>query len=78
MTLEDLISYFITEFPGVPREDIKSGTIFRNIPGWSSMMALIITSGIDERYGVILTPDDLRSSQTISDLYERIRYKMMA
>lgn len=55
-------------------EDVEPGTLtpdtnFRTIKGWSSMHALIIIAFIDANYNVLLNGGDLKSAQTIRDLY---------
>ncbi len=72
----EFITLIQQQFP----EDIRYGITFeskiREIKGWSSLQALIITVAIDEKYGVTLSDDDIRKATTIHDLYLTIRNKM--
>lgn len=57
------------EFEGIEKDSIKPDTIFRNIPGWSSMHALIIIAYIDLNFDIILNSAELKKAQTVNDLY---------
>ena len=72
MDLEEFTKNLEAEF-----EDIEPGTItpvtnYRDIKGWSSMYALIIIAFVDTHFDIALNADDLKSSQTIQDLYKII------
>ncbi len=59
-------------------EDTEPGTIgpetrFHELDEWSSLMALSVIAMADEEYGVNLKGDDIRSSQTVGDLYDRVK-----
>ena len=54
----------VPHFPEQPK--------FRDLPSWCSIVALSIISMIDEEYGVQLRGDDIRASQTIQDIFDRI------
>lgn len=53
-------------------ETLVPDTIFREIDSWSSLTALSIISMIDEEYDVQLTGADIRSSQTIKDVFDKV------
>ena len=62
-------------------EEIKPGTLqpdtqFRGIAEWSSMHALIIIALVDTDYDVTITGEDLRSSQTINDLFNIVKSRI--
>ena len=78
MTLEDFTKNIEAEF-----EEITPGTItptmnYRDIPGWSSMYALIIIAFVDTNFDVQLNAADLKNAQTIQDLYEIVLTKKQA
>lgn len=58
-----------SEFEGIEKDSINPDTIFRNIPGWSSMHALIIIAYVDLNFDIILNTSELKKAETISDLY---------
>jgi acyl carrier protein len=78
MNIEEFTKNLEAEF-----EDIEPGTItpttnYRDIKGWSSMYALIIIAFVDTHFDVALNADDLKSTQTIQDLYQVILTKKKA
>lgn len=54
---------------------LTAETKFRDVDGWSSIVGLSIIAMADEEYGVELSGDDVRSSQTIQDLYGKVLVK---
>ena len=73
--IEEFTQNLVAEF-----EDIELGTItpttnYRDIKGWSSMYALIIIAFVDTHFDVALSADDLKTSQTIQDLYQIVLAK---
>lgn len=59
----------------VPASGIDASTQFKKLEDWSSIMALIVIAMIDTEYGKTLTAEDIRSSETIQDLYATIQSK---
>ena len=58
------------EFDEIEAGTIKPASTFRDLPEWSSMHALIIIALIDTEYDVILNGEDLRSAETVQDLFD--------
>lgn len=54
---------------------LGAGTKFRELDEWSSLIALSVIAMVDEVYGITINGEDIRSSQTISDLFNRIMDK---
>lgn len=75
-TEEDFIALIQQQFPEEIRPSISFESKIRELKGWSSLQALIITVAIDEKYGVTLTDEDIRNAITIYDLYSTIQNKM--
>ena len=50
--------------------DIKA-----TVKGWSSMHALIIIAFFDAQFDIALTGTDMKSAQTVSDLYAIVKAK---
>ncbi|MBL4668538.1 MAG: hypothetical protein JKY30_04680 [Flavobacteriales bacterium] len=64
------------EFEDVEEGSLKPDSSYREIPNFSSMYALIIIAFIDNEFDVLLTGEDLRSTETIADLYAIIQKKL--
>ncbi len=71
MELDQFIEEIAAEFDDVEdKSSIAAQTKFRNLEGWSSMLALIIVSNIDDLYEVTISAEELGELHTIVDLYE--------
>lgn len=76
MNIEEFISAIEEEFDDVEPGTIKPDTQFRQLEGWSSMLALIIIARIDSEYDVTVTAEELAGAQTLTDLYELVNTKV--
>jgi acyl carrier protein len=72
MTVEEFTKNLEAEFEEIEPGTITPFTNYRDIKGWSSMYALIIIAFVDTHFDISLNADDLKSSQTIQDLYQII------
>ena len=72
MKLEEFIEAFAAEFDDTPAEEFKSETKFKELDEWSSLTALSIISMVDDQFDKNITGADIRSSETIEDLYNLI------
>jgi len=73
--MNDFIKNFAELFEETNATEFKSGTKFRDIEEWSSLIALSIIAMVDEKYNVNLTGDDIRKSQTIEDIFNIVNSK---
>jgi len=75
MTIEEFTKNLEQEL-----EDIELGTLtpqtnYRDLKNWSSMYALIIIAFVDFNFDITLNGNDLKSTQTVSDLYNLVKSK---
>ena len=75
MEIKDFIENFAEQFDDTTVEMLGAGTNFRELDEWSSLIALSVIAMVDEVYGITINGEDIRSSQTISDLFNRIMDK---
>lgn len=52
---------------------IRETTVFKEVEGWSSLVALSLIAMVDDEYEVVLKGDDVKSANTIVDLFEIIK-----
>jgi acyl carrier protein len=78
MLLNEFIEKLESEFEEMPKGTLKPDTDYRSIKGWSSMHALIIIAFIDINFNITLTGADLKSTKTVSDLYNLVQQKKQA
>lgn len=69
MNLEEFVKVVANEFQETPIDEISDQTHFRELPEWSSLVALSVLSAIDDEFDIMLTGGDIRKSTTIEDLY---------
>ena len=70
MTQQEFLEKFAAQFEETDPATINIDTPFRNIDEWSSMMVLMIIAMVDEEMGVTLTGDEIKSANTVRDIYE--------
>ncbi len=75
MTIEEFIANLESELDEVTPGTLKSDSSYRELKNWSSMHALIIIAFVDIHFNVTLNGKDLRSTQTIQDLYNLVQEK---
>lgn len=73
MDLKDFICQFIEQFDNIDASAINGGTYFKEMDVWTSMAALMIIGMIDDEYGVEISAKDIRSAETIEDLFELVK-----
>jgi len=76
MDLIDFIKNLASVFEDTNPSNLTPETRFRDIEGWSSLIALSIIAMADEVYGVKLKGDDIRKAITVQDLYEIIKSRI--
>ena len=72
MNTENFIQNFIDQFDEESNVDVTEKTKFRELNGWSSIIALSVMAMIDEEYDVQIKADEMRSAETIEDLIKII------
>lgn len=51
-------------------------TEFRKVEGWTSLVALMIITMIDEEYGVVITGDEMKTATSLQELYNLVASKL--
>lgn len=72
-TLMDDIAVFIkkieAEIDGLTPGILTPDSLFRDLPEWSSMHALIIIALAETEYDVSISGEDLRGCKSVRDIY---------
>lgn len=76
MQLDTFIAHIEEEFEDLPAGTVTGDTAFRQLDGWSSMMALILIARIDSEYNVNLTAEELAVATSINDLFELVKTRV--
>ncbi len=72
MELNDFIANFAEQFDETDASMFTPETKFRELDEWSSLIALSIIAMVDDEYDVTLKGDDIRSSETIEDIFNKV------
>lgn len=76
MELREFIEKFAEQFDDVNMEQLSSETKFRELDGYTSLVALLIITMIDEEYDITVTGDDMKQQVTIGDLYNLVSSRL--
>ncbi len=76
MEIKDFISNFAAQFDDTEESVFTEETKFRELDEWSSLMALSIIAMVDEEYDVQLKGEEMRSANTIQELFKLVESKV--
>jgi acyl carrier protein len=65
---EKFLQIFAQQFEEGSRKNISLRSAFKQMPGWSSLQALIVTVAIHDEWGISFSDEDFRNAQTVNDL----------
>ena len=75
MELKEFIANFAEQFEDTDASTITAETKFRDLDEWSSLIALCVIAMVYEEYDVQLKGDDMRSAETVEDLFNIVKSK---
>lgn len=75
MEIKDFIENFVEQFDDEPTCEVIEKTKFRDLDGWSSIVALSVMSMIDDEYDVQLNATEMRQANTIQELFDIVSSK---
>ena len=76
MDIEKFIENFADQFDDTDTSVFTPETSYRELEEWSSLIALSILAMVDEEYDVQLKGDEMRSTQTIQELFDLVNSKL--
>lgn len=75
MELKEFIENFADQFDETDASEFTAETEFKQLDEWSSLTALSIIAMVDDEYDVTLKGEDIRTSNTIEDLFKLVESK---
>jgi acyl carrier protein len=75
LEMTTFIQDFEELFDEVEQGSITKDTVIRDLDEWSSLIALTLIAMADENYEIKLTGDDIRTSNTVEDIYKKMTIK---
>ncbi len=73
--MEEFIKNFANQWDETELDEFTPDCVFHDLEEWSSLTGLAILNMIAKKYGVKVTPDELRAAVTIKDVYDLIQRK---
>jgi acyl carrier protein len=73
MELKDFIKNFAAQFDDTDASEIKAETEYKELDEWSSLIALMVVSMVDEQYGVAMEYTDFSEASTVEDLFNMVK-----
>ena len=73
--IESFVSNFERQLDHPSSAPLTPDTLFRDLPGWTSLQSLLVIVSFDQDYGITISSDELQNAQTIRDLYTLVRNK---
>lgn len=73
--MEEFIEKFASLFPVTSKDEINGDTEFKYLDDWSSMTTLSLVAMVEDDYGITLSSNDIRNTDTVSELFELITDK---
>lgn len=76
MEITSFIENFVDQFEDANVDQFNPETKFREVDGWSSLVALSVLAMIDEEYDVQLKGEEMKKAQTIQELFDLVQSKI--
>lgn len=73
MNIEEFIQNVTDQFD--EPVELRPETRFRELDAWSSLVALLIITMVDDEYGIVLPPEEMRKTITIQELFDLVQSK---
>ena len=73
MEINEFIEKVADLFEDTDKSEIQANTKFKELDEWSSMLALCVMAMVDEEYDVQLSADEMRSADTVLDLFDIVK-----
>ena len=76
MKMEAFLKNFADQFDDTDSNLLTAETRFRDLEEWSSLNALAILNMIGKKYSVSLKPDEMKTANTVQELFDLIQSKV--
>lgn len=75
-SLEEFVALFAEQFDDTDASEITATTVFHDLDEWSSLIGLSVIAMVDEEFDIALKGDDVKGSETVEDLYNKVISKL--
>ena len=73
--MDECIKHFSEQFEDTELDVFTPELVFHDLEEWSSLVGLAILNMIAKKYKVKLSPDELKKSVTIRNIWEMVQTK---
>lgn len=73
--MDEFIKHFSEQFEDTELDVFTPELVFHDLEEWSSLVGLAILNMIAKKYKVKLSPDELKKSVTIRNIWEMVQTK---
>ena len=77
METTEFIKNFANQFDDTDFSEFNMDTKFRELEEWSSLNALAVLNMISKKYAVLLKADEMRTTNTIQELFDLVQSKKL-
>lgn len=74
--MEEFIKNFANQWDETELDEFTPDCVFHDLEEWSSLTGLAILNMIAKKYGVKVTPAELKAAVTIEDVYNLVQSKL--
>ena len=75
MELNEFVSAFADQFDETDASEIQADTEFLELEEWSSLTGMSVIAMVKTQYGKTITGKEIRSCETVEDLYNLVASK---
>jgi len=76
MDKDDFLKNFANQFDDTDADELSFSTDFRKLDEWSSLLALAIMNMIGKKYNIKLSPEEMKTTSTVQELYDLVNSKL--
>lgn len=76
MEISEFIKNFADQFEETDSSEFTPETKFRELDEWESLLALAILNMTAKKYGVVITYQEMRETNTIRELFDLVISKL--
>lgn len=77
MEIKKFIENLAAQFEEIEVANINEDVDFKSLDTWDSLTSMSVQVMIEDEYNVKITPDDLKATTTVNDLFSLVKSKVI-
>lgn len=74
--MEEFLKNFANQFDETDPSEITPLTMYRDLEEWSSLIGLAVLNMINKKYGVQISPSEIKGTNTVEEVYNLLQSKL--